>query len=106
MQFAGSGLDINSDGTRAVVGSHYYPSPARGRVYIFDKLGGTWTLTATLENPEGTTAGWFGQSVSFDSTGNKLLAGAWLNSTNGRAYAYDYRIKCMVTHSYFYTRKR
>ena len=90
IRFGYVGLDVNDAGTRVVVSDDQYNSTNDGRVYIYNKINGTWSLTDTLDNPEGSTGRFFGVSTSFNAFGTKLLVGARSNSTNGRAYLYEY----------------
>ena len=46
---------ISYDGTMVLVGSHHYDTK-RGRAYLWQKSGGSWSLTKTYENPDASPA--------------------------------------------------
>ncbi|ADQ91791.1 hypothetical protein BpV1_164 [Bathycoccus sp. RCC1105 virus BpV1] len=46
---------ISYDGTMVLVGSHHYDS-SKGRAYLWQKSGGSWSLTKTYENPDASPA--------------------------------------------------
>ena len=88
LRFGDRGLDINHDGTRVFIGSHFYNSET-GAVHIFDYVGSSWSLSQTI-NGTGGTGTRFGLSVSCSSDGTRFIVGDWSNSTNGRAHIFDY----------------
>ena len=90
LRFAERGtMEMNGDSTVIAVGAYAYSSN-KGRVYIYEKSGGSWSLYQTIDNPNGTAADVFGHSVSINSAGDKIIAGARAYSSNkGRVYVFD-----------------
>ncbi|HEX9953477.1 MAG TPA: T9SS type A sorting domain-containing protein [Rubricoccaceae bacterium] len=61
--YFGEALDF--DGQRLIIGARF--ATGRGRAYIFENLGGAWSLTASLTAPGSDGAG-FGEVVAIDGT--------------------------------------
>ena len=70
----GRAVDINSDGTYAIVGSTYevtWPGPGEsGAAYIFTRSGSTWTEQAKIKASDAASFDWFGEQVSINSDGS------------------------------------
>lgn len=64
------------DGSRALVGAPHatFPSNAPGFAVVFEKLGGTWTATETLQPTSVLAGDGFGSAVAI--TGGQALVGA------------------------------
>ena len=68
----GFAAHIALDGTTLVVGA---PDTAgRGRVYVYERTAGQWTLEATLHTQLNEPGGYFGTAVAID--GDTIVAGA------------------------------
>lgn len=90
----------NSTGNRMFVGSYRDESPnnltGTGLVYIFDSGSSGWIQTAILSGTRATDVNdFFGCSLSFDASGNRIIIGARLDeytsttSGSGLAYIFD-----------------
>ena len=85
--YFGHSVSINSDGTVAIIGDYSIDAGNAGKAYIYTKQNGTWIQTATL----GGFSGFFGCSVSINSTGTIVIIGAYGdggNSLTGAAFIY------------------
>ena len=69
----GYSVDLNDDGSLAVVGSPG-SGPAQGRAYVFSITGATYSLVATLMPSDGADGDGFGASVAID--GQLVVVGA------------------------------
>ena len=76
----GTSLDLSADGQRAVVGA---VQAGNGRSYVFDKVGGSWSQTASFTPNTGTSPGGYG--VSIDLEGDRYVVGDWFSSAKGPA---------------------
>lgn len=91
------GQKIAIDGNVIVAGTPYDDGPTgatpnAGVVYVFERVGTTWTLTATLRGSNTTSNDRFGLAVDVD--GNTIVAGAYTedgsaSGVNGNANALD-----------------
>ncbi|HBG26734.1 MAG: hypothetical protein A2Y10_01310 [Planctomycetes bacterium GWF2_41_51] len=82
----GSSVSIN--GQFAAIGAEQDDS-AKGSVYIFKRVAGTWVKTQKLTASDGTTNNFFGRCVCI--SGNYLIIGAdGVESYKGAAYIYYY----------------
>ncbi len=84
--YFGAACCINAAKDRLYIGA---PGVAndRGSVFIFDKVGATWTRTQEIPGPTGQDG--FGTAVSASADGNILAVGAsWADNYWGRAYIY------------------
>ena len=78
----GAGLSMSGDGTVAAVGAHSYPSNANdGRVYVYVKSGGSWSLSQTLDKIQSGEK--FGSGVALSNDGKTLFVGASENDSGG-----------------------
>jgi hypothetical protein len=76
----GSTAALNLLGKVLVVGS---PDDGdEGYVYVFDKLGGTWSQTARFR-PTDTASSKFGNSVAVSDDGNVMVAGSYTTDSIG-----------------------
>jgi len=92
--YFGRAVSMDSTGTRIIVGAfqdNTYATHA-GSVYIYVRSGITWTLEDTINNPTPSLDDYFGWSVSIDSTGTRILVGAYGDNTTandtGTIYVY------------------
>lgn len=75
----GTSIDINSDGTRIIVGvpnSDPGGTSAAGAAYIYLRTGTTWTQEAKLVASDKIANGLLGTSVSISSDGSRAVCGA------------------------------
>ena len=81
----GRGLDTDFEGERVVVGGPNWDS-GRGYIQIYDwsESSSTWTSLQQIDGPS--ASGWFGESVSMDYDGTRIIVGAPKIS---RVYVYD-----------------
>lgn len=78
----GFSVDIDSTGTRIVVGAFFSSNPT-GYAYIFTRSGSVWTQEARL-SPSVTNPNMnFGFTVAIDDSGNRIVAGAWNGYSTG-----------------------
>ncbi|MDB2494177.1 hypothetical protein N9W82_00190 [Candidatus Pelagibacter bacterium] len=78
----GQGVSMSGDGTVAAVGAHSYPSNANdGRVYVYVKSGGSWSLSQTLDKIQSGEK--FGSGVALSNDGKTLFVGASENDSGG-----------------------
>lgn len=77
-QYFGSSVSLNSDGSTLFVGSEAFINPGGsiGRVQIYKWDGESYYLAHTIINPDVSGDGYFGSSVSTDSTGIMFCVGA------------------------------
>ena len=78
------GHAVALDGDRAVVGE-WRRSSNRGAAYVFDLAAGSWTASATLNDPAAPASGRFGIDVELD--GDRIAVGANSDSGAGAANA-------------------
>ena len=77
------GEDVALDGDTLAVGTHDNSAP------VYQRIGGVWTLTETLLQPEGSGGDdLFGWSVDVD--GSRVLVGARKNGGQGAAYLFGH----------------
>ena len=88
------GRAVALSGNVAVIGAPEHDGAGgvnSGRVYVFERSGGTWTETAVLEPQDGSAAQRFGYSVAID--GMRLAIGARgdgeLGGNAGAAYVFE-----------------
>lgn len=84
----GNAVAIDDD--VAVVASQLHDGafPDSGAVYVFERLGGTWTEVAKLEASDAFDGGMFGASIALD--GKRLLIGSWTSDeSRGAAYLFE-----------------
>lgn len=90
-------IAINGSGTIVAIGNPNVSTggqPNSGSVSLWGKYGNTWTLDATLDMEDFTSAqanAQFGAAISINTVGNEIVVGApGVNSTNGAVYRYRY----------------
>lgn len=77
----GFGLDISNDATY-IIASGYAYSSYKGRAYVYERSGSTYTLRHTANWSNATTyPAAFGRDVKISPTGNHAVIGAYNNST-------------------------
>jgi hypothetical protein len=102
-QAFGYSVDMNSNGTKVVVGSRYGDEGANdaGAAYVYSYINGTWTLdtvtgvaTGRIQASDRAANDEFGTSVSMNGDGTRIIVGAKLEDTPvtgaGKAYIYTY----------------
>ncbi|NEU59229.1 hypothetical protein [Halorussus sp. MSC15.2] len=94
--FFGFSVDLNADGTAAVVGSPGVDADERrdaGAAYAFERADGDWTQTAAFTAGDGDRLDLFGRSVGVSDDGTTALVGASFGDTEfgetGAAYAFE-----------------
>jgi hypothetical protein len=99
----GYSVDMNSNGTKVVVGSRYGDEGANdaGAAYVYSYINGTWTLdtvsgvvTGRIQASDRAANDEFGTSVSMNGDGTRIIVGAVGEDTPvsnaGKAYIYTY----------------
>ena len=85
---AAGATELNGNSTVLVVGAYLYSS-SKGRVYVYEKSGGSWSLSHTIDSPTGTAEA-FGSNTSINESGTRIAVGAYSYSSNkGRVYVFD-----------------
>ena len=82
----GSSIDITSNGDRIIVGAQTNaPSGVNnaGAVYIYIRVGTTWTEEAKLTASDKATGDNFGFDVAISSDGTRCVIGAWTRTESG-----------------------
>lgn len=80
----GWSTSISDDGSRVFSGAYVYPNLTYvGAVYVFVRNGTTWTQEAKLQASDKANGDQFGISVDCDSTGSRVVVGAYLKDVNG-----------------------
>jgi hypothetical protein len=95
--YFGKGVSITNDGSRLVIGARgAAPSglTLAGQAYVFSRSGTTWTQEAILTAGDKATNDNFGDSLSIDGAGNRIVVGANMASRNsatsiGKAYIFS-----------------
>ena len=94
--FFGSALDISDDGATLAVGAYNEDSgapgingdqednsePDSGAVYVFEHSGATWSQQSYIKASNTEAGDNFGASLSLSASGDKLIVGASLESSN------------------------
>ena len=89
-------VDINSDGTKIVVGSEHEATggTAAGAVYVYTYSGGSWGSEQKIQASDKTANVEFGTKADFNTDGTKLIVGAFREdsggSDTGAAYIFEY----------------
>ena len=92
----GQCVDINSDGTKIVVGSEESDEggSAAGAAYVYTYSSGTWGTEQKIQASDKRSSTEFGTSASFNTDGTRVIVGAKYEdegSTNsGAAYIFAY----------------
>ena len=100
--FFGNSVSISSDGARVVIGADC-DSPGdiiqAGAVYIFDRIGTTWSFKSKLVAIDKDVSDFFGRSVAISSDGYRVVIGALKSTYDGvdaitdrSGFIYDYDI--------------
>ena len=76
----GQGVAISPDGNRVAVSCENFGNN-RGRVEIFDFIGGVWTSVGIIDGTDNQSL--FGWATAFDLTGNRLAISAPFHDANG-----------------------
>lgn len=77
----GWGLDISNDAQYMITGGYGYSS-YKGRAYVYERSGSTYTLRHTADWSNASTyPGSFGRDVKMSPTGNHAVIGAFNNKT-------------------------
>ena len=84
----GRGLDTDFEGERLVGGGPTYDN-GRGYIQVYDwsESVGSWTSISQIDGP--VAGGWFGESISMDYDGKRIIVGA---PKAGNVYIYDYGV--------------
>ena len=89
--YFGYSVALSADGNVAAVGAYMEDQGGSnaGAVYIYNRVGTTWTQFQKFIASGSTASAYFGYSLSFNSTGTTLLIGAYnANATKGQAYLF------------------
>ena len=96
----GACVDINSDGTKIVVGSEEQDTggSAAGAAYVYTYSSGSWGTEQKIQASDKTGSVEFGTSAAFNTDGTKLIVGALYedsgtttdNTNSGAAYVFEY----------------
>jgi type IV secretory pathway ATPase VirB11/archaellum biosynthesis ATPase len=88
--YFGDSVSINSTGDRVIIGADGEDTgaSAAGSAYIYSRSGTTWTLEQEINNPSPREGASFSFSVAIDSTGDKVIIGAY-GGTAGSVYIYE-----------------
>jgi uncharacterized protein (DUF1800 family) len=93
--YFGYSVSINATGDRVIIGAYFEDTGATnaGSAYIYSRSDTTWTLEQEINNPSPVDYDNFGFSVAIDSTGDRVIIGAYYESTGatgaGSAYIYS-----------------
>ena len=87
----GTSVTIDNSGNRCMVSSPSR-SESRGAVYVFTRSGTTWTEETIILPDVSQINGYFGNSISVDSTGTRIAIGAFsypiLGNAQGKVFIY------------------
>lgn len=72
----GRTVSINSDGSLIAIGAPHASATDTGAVYLLEKVNSVWTQTQKLVASNSVANDWFGNSVSVNGAGTKLIIGA------------------------------
>ena len=88
--YFGYAINLSRDGNTAAVGA-YKDDTAKGGVYIFRRVGVTWTQQAKLLASDGVTSDQLGYAVALSETGDVLIASATKANVNkGAVYVFTF----------------
>jgi hypothetical protein len=96
--YFGRSVSINADGTKVAIGA-YYADPdgisSAGATYIFKYNGSTWSQEAKLVASDKAASDYFGNFVSINADGTKVIIGAYRadpggTGNAGAAYIFKY----------------
>jgi hypothetical protein len=95
-EYFGNSVAINAAGDRLVVGAYLNSTgiASAGKVYAYNYVSDTgWVLTQSFQGTN-TISERFGYALAINSAGDRLVVGAYTNSTGvasaGKVYAYNY----------------
>ena len=86
LDYFGTAVDIDSTGTRVVIGAPYEDPSAvseAGAAYVFTRSGSSWSQEAKLTASDKETLDYFGDSVAIDRDGLNIIIGAYSESPDG-----------------------
>ena len=92
----GTSVSINADGTRLVVGERYDDDGGtnRGAAFVFTFDGTTWTEQQKITAFDAMDSAYFGDSVSMNDDGTRLVVGAYADDPtfgdSGSVYPFSY----------------
>ncbi len=92
--YFGSSVDINNDGSYAIVGAHGVDTGGTntGAAYIFTRSGTSWSQQAKIQASDVQAGDLFGTSVAISSDGTYAIVGAYNEDTGagnaGAAYIF------------------
>lgn len=75
----GTGVALSADGTTLVIGSPESSDPPvsrNGAVYVFTRVGTTWSFSERLVAMDRESLASFGSAVALDASGDRLVVGA------------------------------
>lgn len=78
----GSEVAISGDGTVIVIAAPRMNSYT-GSVFIYTKVGSTWTLQKTITAFDGSSSDYFGQAVALNETGSTVVVSAYYDDDDG-----------------------
>jgi hypothetical protein len=87
----GYSVSVAADGSTLAVGAwgkEVAGEAKRGAVYVFSKMSGSWSQTATLTASDGVAGDRLGWSVALSADGSTLAAGAVNNDRPGKVYVF------------------
>lgn len=89
--YFGTSISASADGNWLAVGATY--PGGTGKVFVYHNFhesypAPVWTLTHTIDDPDSSTGGLFGSSVSLNADGSVLAVGAPSNGV-GRVYIFN-----------------
>ena len=81
----GRAVDIDSDGSRVVIGAHRHDDGAvdSGTAYIFSRTGSRWTEESMLTARDGAAGDGLGWSVAIGGNGDRAIIGGFLDEDSG-----------------------
>jgi hypothetical protein len=102
--YFGISVAMDSTGVRVIVGAYSADISGRnnqGAAYVFSRSGTTWTQEQKLTASDGAADNYFGISVATDSTGTRVIVGAYSatvgeNAEQGAVYVYSFTAPFMV----------
>jgi len=95
--YFGVKVAMNSDGTKVIVAAYQQDTggSSAGAAYVFTYSGGSWDTGTKIQASDKAVGDKFGYSVSMNSDGTKVVAGAYMEdpggtSDAGSAYIFTY----------------
>ncbi len=83
------GCDVDIEGDRAAIGARGALGSGKGKVFIYERVAGAWTKTATLQPPAPYSVSGDRFGVSLDLQGDRIAVGAEFNF-GGKAFTFTY----------------